>query len=93
MSDAVALNGGGNEEELRDDAHDTNANANTSTVMLMLSEQELEGDGEISGVTERRDTAVPLWLALTKCLALIGLMYGPLFGLELAFSMPNATLA
>jgi hypothetical protein len=91
MSDAVALNEGGNEEELRDDADDTNTS--TSTVRLMLSQQELEGDGEISGVTERRDTAVPLWLALTKCLALIGLMYGPLFGLGLAFSMTNATLA
>eukprot|EP00978_Attheya_sp_CCMP212_P010288 scaffold24824_cov48-Attheya_sp.AAC.2 len=88
MSDAVALNEGGNEEELRDDT-----NANTSTVRLRLSEQELEGDGEISGVTERRDTAVPLCLALTTFLALIVLMYGPLFVLELAFSMPNATLA
>jgi hypothetical protein len=42
-SDAVALNGGGNEEELRDDAYDSN----TSTIRLMLSQQELEGNGEI----------------------------------------------
>jgi hypothetical protein len=85
MSDAVALNGEGNEEELRDDADDT---ISTSTLRLMLSQQELEGDGEISGATER----VPLWLALTKCLAGLGLMYGPLFGLALSFSMTNTTL-
>jgi hypothetical protein len=67
MSDAVALNdGGGNEEELHDDVDDAN---NTSTRRLMLPQQELEGHGEISGVTERRDTAVPLWRRLTKCLA------------------------
>jgi hypothetical protein len=90
MSDAVALNGGRNEEELRDDADDTNS---TSTIMLMLSQQELEGDGEISDVTERRDTAVPCWLAVTKFLALLGLMYGPIFGFGLAFTITNPTLA
>mmetsp|Transcript_12964 Transcript_12964/g.23474 ORF Transcript_12964/g.23474 Transcript_12964/m.23474 type:complete len:331 (-) Transcript_12964:768-1760(-) len=92
MSDAVALNEGGNEEELRDDAHD--ANANTSTVRLMLSEHELEGDGEISGVTERSDTAVPLWLvARTKQCAGMLLMYGPLPGVAFAFTMTNTALA
>ena len=93
MSDAVALNGGGNEEEFRDDAYDTN----TSTIRLMLSQQELEGDGEIGGVAEIRDTAVPCWLALTKCLAILlailGLIYGPWFGLIFAFTMTNPTLA
>jgi hypothetical protein len=89
-SDAVALNGGGNEEELRDDAYDSN----TSTIRLMLSQQELEGNGKISGVAEGRDTVVPLWLALTKCLTLVlGLMYSPFFGLGLAFSMTYPTLA
>eukprot|EP00978_Attheya_sp_CCMP212_P006115 scaffold13787_cov59-Attheya_sp.AAC.4 len=42
--------------------------ANTSTIRLMLSEQELEGDGEISGVTESRDTAVPFMVGLDEML-------------------------
>jgi hypothetical protein len=82
MSDAVARNVRGNGEELRVVADDPR----TETTSLMSSQQELEGDEEISGVIERRNTVL-------KYLGLFVLLYGSLFGWIFASSLTDPTLS